>query len=189
MKRTFLIALLLVTISAAAAANIADPSLGKKKSIDTSLSIRLDKNATEAKLIIPRAQLKQLRAELEQLDGGSDTTASVGTQVTRSQTIISGALFSLAFVFGGLWFIRSGKRSSRAIVASVLLLTTGSIATIVYGNAGPPPEARAITGKMFTPAIHMYKGGWGAIKLEVSDSDDETNPMLIVPDPPKTANE
>lgn len=33
----------------------------------------------------------------------------------------------------------------------------------------------------------MYKGGWGAIKLEVSDT--ARTPELIVPDTPKTADE
>lgn len=157
------------------------------KSIDTSLSIRLDRDAREARLIIPRDQLKQLRAELDQLDGG-DTSAVASTGAfSRAQTIVSGALLSLAFVFGGMWLVRSGRQRSKGIVTAAALLTFGSIATLVYGNAGPPPEARSITGKMFSQGVHMYKSGWGAIKLEVSDT--ERNPTLIVPDPPKTGDE
>jgi hypothetical protein len=66
-------------------------------------------------------------------------------------------------------------------------LTVGSIATIVYGNAGPPPEARSITSRMFTDDVHMYKAGWGAIKLEVSDT--VRTPTLIVPDLPKNKSD
>jgi hypothetical protein len=103
--------------------------------------------------------------------------------MTRAQTIVSGGLLSLAFIFGGMWFVKSNPKHSKAIVASAVLLTVGSIATIVYGNAGPPPEARSITSRMFTDDVHMYKAGWGAIKLEVSDT--VRTPTLIVPDLPK----
>jgi hypothetical protein len=157
------------------------------KSIDTSLSIRLDSDASEARLIIPRDQIQQLRAELEQIDADSNNAAATAGSFTRVQTVVSGTLLSLAFVFGGLWFVRSGSRNSKAAVAAVLMLTIGSIATLVYGNAGPPPEARSITGKMFAPGVHMYKSGWGAIKLEVSD--DVRNPELIVPDKSRPSDE
>jgi hypothetical protein len=160
-------------------ANIADPSLPKKKSIDTQLFIYLDRNAKEARLVIPRSQLKQLRAELEGLDSDAPTTA--GPAVTRTQTIVSGGLLSLSFIFAGMWFMRSGSQHSKTGIAAAVLLATGSIATIVYGNAGPPPEASSITGKMFSQAVHSYKQGSGSIKLEVSD--EERNPVLFVPDP------
>jgi hypothetical protein len=62
-----------------------------------------------------------------------------------------------------------------------------SVATLVYANAGPPPEARSITSRMFSDAVHMYKSGSGRIKLEVSDNVN--NPELIVPDPPRKAAE
>ena len=50
-----------------------------KKSINTNLTIRIDKNAKEATLIIPKSQIKQLRAELEQLDDEQDTNAAAAT--------------------------------------------------------------------------------------------------------------
>jgi hypothetical protein len=40
---------------------------------------------------------------------------------------------------------------------------------------------------MFTESVHMYNTGWGEIKLEVSDTEDY--PELIVPDPPRKADE
>jgi hypothetical protein len=183
MKMTFLIVAMVLSVVSTGLANIADPSIaGRSKSLDTSLSIRIDKKATEAKLIIPRSQLRQLRAELEQIDGGGDEIAAPTQTVTRTQTIVSGALLSLAFVFGGMWFIRSGSQNSKPVIGAAVLLTVGSIATFVYGNAGPPPEARSISGKMFSQGVHMYKQAWGPIKLEVSDK--VKNPELIVPDSP-----
>ena len=53
----------------------------------------------------------------------------------------------------------------------------------MFANAGPPPEARSITGKMFTPAVHLYKFGYGKVKVETSD-DDRDEIELIVPDAP-----
>ena len=182
MKKIILSCLIVSVAASVCFANIANPDLpGKKKAIDTSLSIRIEKDATEARLIIPRSQIKQLRAELEQLDDGRDNTAAI----TGTQTIVSGGLLSLALVFGGMFFVRRGH--SKPVVASAVILACGSIVTLVYGNAGPPPEARTINGKMFSQAVHMYKGGGGKIKLEVSDS--VRSPELIVPDTAKTPAE
>ena len=187
MKRIVLAAAVVLCSLSSAIADVPSPDSKKSgKSLDTSLMIRIDSEAKEAKLIIPRSQLKQLRAELEQIDGGvSDATAVA--QFTSTQTLVSGVLLSLAFVFGGLWFVRFSPKNSKAIVAAAIVLTSGSIATLVYGNAGPPPMAREISGRMFTRDVHMYKQGSGKIKLEVSD--DVRYPELIVPDKPRPADE
>ncbi|MEQ1764186.1 MAG: hypothetical protein ABL984_13735 [Pyrinomonadaceae bacterium] len=150
----------------------------KTTSIDTRLDIRLRRDAKEAKLILSRAQLNQLRAELDAIDGGETDTASAG--ITGIQTIAGGLFLSLAMAFAGVWFARSG-RISKPAAATVVVFAVGTLATMVYANAGPPPEARSITGKMFAQGMHYYKFGGGAIKLEVSA--DEDNPVLIVPDP------
>lgn len=149
----------------------------KTASIDTRLDIRIRRDAKEAKLILSRAQLNQLRAELDAIDGGATDTASAG--ITGSQTIAGGLFLSLAMVFAGVWVVRSGRMPKPA-AAAVVLFAVGSLATMVYANAGPPAEARSITGKMFAPAMHYYKFGGGSIKLEISDEED--NPTLIVPD-------
>ncbi|CAN5312542.1 hypothetical protein BH10ACI3_BH10ACI3_29960 [soil metagenome] len=197
MKRIICLTTLVLLASIPAFADIARPNPAKtpkpnsSKSIDTMMSIRLDPDAKDARLIIPRSQIKQLRAELDQLDNDTDNTAAVMTTggVSRTQTIVSGMFLSLALVFGGMWFVRSGRSTTKAgksLVILAVLAGIGSAATFVYANAGPPAEARSITGKMFVPAMHWYRGGWGNVKLEVSD---KTQIELIVPDPedkPKT---
>ena len=135
------------------------------KSIDTTLSIRLDHDAKEAKLIIPASQVRQLRAALEQMDTG-DTAGSTtaGSSFSRLQTVVSGVFLSLAIIFGGIWFARSGRLSTgggKTAAALMAVFATGAFATMVYANAGPPAEARSITGKMFTQAVHMYGFGSG----------------------------
>lgn len=161
------------------------PKPKSQKSIDTMLYVKIDSNAQEAKLIIPKSQLKQLRAELEQLDDSSDHTASTG--FTKTQTIVSGMFLSLAFVFGGVWLARSRKietKTGKALIIGSVLFLSGAVATITFANAGPPPEARSITGKFFSQAVHIYKFGSGKIKLETSDTVNI--PTLIVPDVKET---
>ena len=180
MKRVVLAVAVVLCSLSASFADVPRPDDPKRstKSLDTSLLIRLDSEAKEAKLIIPRDQLKQLRAQLDQVDGEEHSAAAA--TFTRMQTLVSGVLLSLAFVFGGLWVLRYSPKNSKSIAAVSILLVFGSIANLVYGNAGPPPAAREISGKMFSQSVHMYKQGSGKIKLEVSDEVEY--PELIVPD-------
>ena len=192
MKRLICLTVLLLLASAAAFADIARPQPTKEpkpnssKSIEIGMSIKLDSEAKEARLIIPKAQIKQLRAQLENLDDDSDNTAAVTTpgSFSRTQTIVSGSFLSLALVFGGMWFVRSGRsvgRTGKGLVILAVVAGIVSAATLVYANAGPPQEARSITGKMFSPAVHMYRTGWGTVKLEAGNKNQIE---LIVPDPP-----
>lgn len=120
----FAVALFLTPL---AYADVPAPEKPRKaaKSIDTSLSIRLDREAREARLIIPRDQIKQLRAELDQLESNDDNRAALTGIFTRTQTIVSGTLLSLAFIFGGMWFVRSKGQNSKTIVSAAVLLTLG----------------------------------------------------------------
>ena len=93
---------------------------------------------------------------------------------------------SLALVFGGIWFARSGKvstRTAKALMIGDLLACLGSAATFVYANAGPPAEARSITSKMFSQSVHIYKFGYGRVKLEAKAESGGDRIELIVPDP------
>lgn len=180
MKRFLLSISFTIFVTTLALADVPSPEK-KSAGVTTSLSIRLDREATEAKLIIPRSQLKQLRAELDALDNGTDETAAAG--VSRTQTIVGGAFLSLAMLFAGLWFVKPAKLSARNGNAVAVVIFSGfALATVAFGNAGPPAEARSITGKMFSEAVHIYGFGFGKIKLEVSG--DVSNPTLIVPNPP-----
>ena len=189
MKRTICLTILMLMASAVAFADIARPEPAKTpktaKGVNTTMMIRLDPEAKEARLIIPKSQIKQLRAELEQMDDNADNTAAVTTPASfsRTQTIVSGSFLSLALVFGGMWFVRSGKASTgkgKTLVILAVLAGLGSAATLVYANAGPPQEARSITGKMFSQSVHIYKFGSGKIRLEAANTSQVE---LIVPDP------
>ena len=116
---------------------------------------------------------------------GKQVSLSESYDSNRTQTIVSGLFLSLAFVFGGVWLARSrgggsGTKANKTLVVGAGLFLTGALATIAIANVGPPPEARSITGKIFSNAVHTYKQASGRIKLETSDADRGIE--LIVPD-------
>jgi len=189
MRRSVFVLMFVCALSSLVFADIAKPTATPKQKagIDTILRINLRSDAKEARLIIPKSQLAALRAQLDQLGDGNDSAAALtaGSTGAKLPTIVGGLFLSLAIVFGGVWFARSGKispKTSQALMLFTILAAVGSAATFVYGNAGPPAEARSITGKMFTPAVHMYGFGYGNIKLETTDKDDQVV-ILEVPDP------
>jgi hypothetical protein len=196
MKKLFLTVTVGLLSSAFALADIPKPEKPKdekaKPSYETTLDIRLKADAKEAKLIIPKSQIKQLRAQLDALDSGSENTAAFifGSGFSGTQTIMSGLFLSLAIVFGGVWFMRSGRANSTANkgVTAIVVLSCVASATFVFANAGPPAEARSITGKMFSSAMHQYGFGWGKIKVETTD-DDNDRITLIVPNPKTSSGE
>ncbi len=154
----------------------------QQKSIDSNMKITLDKNVTEATLIIPKSQIKQLRAQLEGLDDSDDSPVFA---ISRTQTVVSGLFLSLAFVFGGVWFARSRKtdgKLNKTLVVGAILLLVGSAATLVFANGGPPQELGSISSKIFKRELFTF--GWnyarGKIKVKVSDNANEIE--LIVPD-------
>lgn len=187
MKKNLVLFAMFALFAINALADVPRPDTPKpkpSKTIDTMMRIEISREAKEAKLIIPKNQVQQLRAQLEELEGDpSAANAALSFDFTRTQTIVSGMFLSLAFVFGGVWFARKGKsevKANKALVIVAILCASGALTTIAFANAGPPPEARSITGKMFAPAMHIYKFGSGKIKLEVSNDAREVE--LIVPD-------
>src|SRR5215203_5055976 len=100
LKRTALAAFIL-SLATAAYADVPKPdrtttNTKKAAAVETYLSIQLDRGADEARLIIPRSQLKTLRAELDAMDAGTDATAALisSDSGSRLQIIVSGVLLS-----------------------------------------------------------------------------------------------
>ncbi len=195
MKRIICLSMLILLTSVAAFSDIAPEKTPKVKptpkfkmtNTTMTMTIRMDANAKEAVLRIPKSQLKHL-AELEGEDSDSDNTAAVAGSFSKTQTIVSGAFLSLALVFGGMWFVRSGKSATKAgktLVVLAVITAAGSAATLVYANAGPPSALRSISNKLFDKKTFQY---WnfasGSIRVETSPGDTID---LIVPDPPEAA--
>ena len=79
---------------------------------------------------------------------------------------------------------QTGLKPGKSLAAGAVLFLMGTVVTIAFANVGPPIEARSITGRIFTPAVHQYKQASGTIKLETTD--DTYGVQLIVPDVPDT---
>lgn len=192
MKRTLALTTLLLAIASVALADVAEPGRtprGRtpkpKPAVATDLMIRLDADARDARLIIPKSQLKQLRAELEQIDDdGNIAAAAAGTDsLSRTQVIASGMFLSLAIAFGGVWFMRSGRSPNRAVKTAIIAaagLGIASASTIAFANIGPPSLVRGITGTIFSTDMQQRGTAWGKIKVETSDED---HVELVVPHP------
>lgn len=188
MNKIMLLAAISVLASVSIFADIARPEKTPKPKpgVNTTMEIMMDRSAKEARLLIPKSQIKQLRAELDAMDDDGNTAALTGG-FTRLQTIVSGAFLSLAFVFGGMWFVRSGNASTRggkALAAAAILGGLGAATTVVFANAGPPPAARNITSKLFDQKIFTpYGFAYGKIKIEATDGSQI---KLIVPEVAET---
>ncbi|MBL8181155.1 MAG: hypothetical protein JNL64_06035 [Blastocatellia bacterium] len=179
MKRLLGLSLLFLLCSVAVFADIAPlktpkpTPASKSKPVSMLMSIKMDPETKVATLSIPRAQLKELRAQIEQLEGETDdTTAALGS-FSRTQTMISGAFLSLALVFGGLWFVRGGKAKSepaKSLLILAMIGVIGSAGTFVYANVGPPMELRSITSKLFDKkAFGYWTSASGRVDVVVSD--------------------
>jgi len=186
MKRVIYISLFVASLTLSSLADIARPTETPKtknpRAVSSSMTIRLDPKASEAKLLIPKSQLAQLRAEL---DAATDDTATAGTFM-QTQTIVSGLFLSLAFVFGGIWLIRPSKPTIGVRAAALVVIFGGIAATanLVLANVGPPPAARSITSKLFDRKLFTpYRFASGKITIEGSNANAIE---LIVPDLPES---
>lgn len=187
MKKILCLTAFLMVFTAAAFADVRlpDTPTPKVKSVDANMTIKLDKNATAATLIIPKSQLKQFRAALEDLDDSeTDNAANAGGTFTRTQTIVSGIFLSMAMIFGGVWAARSrgkGEKINKTIAAGAVLFFVGGLATIAFANAGPPPALRSISSKLFNKETFRY---WNSAygKVKVQTTNDTGAITLIVPD-------
>lgn len=191
MKRIFGLFVLTAIFSSAAFADIRFPDTpnpsptpantpkSEPAAVDSTMQIEFSKNEKTARLVIPKSQLNQLRAELDALDGGSSATLS---GVSRAQTVAGGLFLSLAVVFGGVWFVRSGKNASKKVkiaAAGALLFFSGALGTVAFANIAPATNAD-ITSQIFNNRFFNRPLGLrGAVKLEVTDRSDRIR--LIVP--------
>ena len=145
-----------------------------------SMSIDAGETEREARLLIPAAALKQLRAELDEEKSSLAASLGVGG-LPPAHTAAAGVLLSLALVFGGLWFARSGHsaRARRtAAVIAVCALCAGAATTLTLANLAPPP--RALDAGTLPQAVDGEKLS-GRVKVFVVNDDTSGEIRLIVP--------
>jgi len=188
MKRRFnylaLAALLLATaVNAFADVRVPDRDKNKSPKVQPfSAQMMIDPNtkSSEARLLIPREVLQQMRAGLDGEDARGSALAFFNTG--GAQTVVAGLFLSLALAFGGLWLVRSRgqRRLGPAALCLAALALCGVAATAAYANAGPPPVARSLTSKILIQDAKWY-GVYGQVKVEVVDDNNQIT--LVLPRP------
>ena len=144
------------------------------------MTIQPAETAGDARLVIPRDILQQLRASLDDTDQ-QDAASVTSNGEHNSRTIIAGIFMSISLAFGGVWLMRSGATSGKLArtAAVITLIGASGIATgIALGNAGPPPVARTLTSKILTPELQWW-GAYGKVTVEVVADGDQIT--LILP--------
>jgi len=141
------------------------------------MKIQPAESASDAKLVIPRNILQQLRASLDDTD--QQDAASVISNNNNSRTIIAGIFMSISLAFGGVWLMRRGATSGRLVgtAAVIVLIGASGIATgIALGNA-PPYFPRSLTSKILTPEL-QWSGASGKVTVEVVADGDQITLVL-----------
>lgn len=105
-----------------------------------------------AVLRIPEHEIRRLAAELD----GNDS-ASVSSSSGSTTLMISAAFLSLAFVFGGIWLVRSGKIGNRSAAAAFLIFAVVGGTVIAYANVAPRRTPKPLTVETFNKNIFTNK--------------------------------
>lgn len=118
------------------------PVVRGKVVFSTSMAVVPDGKAYEARLQIPRDNLRYLIAALDNVPADDSLGQSIVRNSTR--TIMAGLFMFLAVSFGGVWLARSGHSRNQKAVAAVVIgaALMGATAMVTRANAGPPPRVR-----------------------------------------------
>lgn len=135
------------------------------------IRIYFDKTVDVPVLEIREGAMQRLLAS----DGESvdnETLAAGSHGFSPTQTIVSGALFSLAFIVGGIWIFRS-KGSSKTAAGMLLGVALGG-GTMVFANA-PPDYVVTLTSRVFNKNTTMYGYAKNKVKIRVVEEKEYIN--------------
>jgi hypothetical protein len=149
------------------------------------------------KVEVPVLEVRQSAVErllASNLEGGNieNTAAAPARAFSPTQTIVSGTLFSLAFIIGGIWIFRSKGTSKTA--AGVLLGTALGAGTIALANS-PPPSLVTLTSRVFNRNTTVYGYAKNKVKIklveemEYINGDARDDVVLIIPNPDNEGDE
>jgi hypothetical protein len=174
---------LFIVAFTSARADVARPKDEHNKPANVIITMRIEPNykASEAKLLIPRSMWAEMRAQLDGNDAQAAITSARFRSLSGAQTVVAGIFLSLAITFGGVWFARARKGTSKLTPAALcvgLLMLCGTTASIAYANAGPPQVARSLTSNILVPGALPY-GVYGKVKVELTDDDNQI--VLVLP--------
>jgi len=185
MKRTVVLCaavLLLVSTAVYSFGDIArpkdtpQPSEGKTV-LYTSMTVKPDPKAYEARLQISQSTLQRIAHEAGNLSSNDSMTQRL--MHSSARTMMAGLFMFLAVSFAGVWFARSSQRRNHKATAAVILIATvfGLATVIVRANAGPPGYLR---WQGLPQNLKAGKITGGGVNIEIVPGDD-SEIRLIVP--------
>lgn len=157
-----------------------EPSKMPKAEKEATVNLVIDTRSEmkEPTLIINRKTLKQLRAALDEAETNAgfaenvDETPVSENRFSRSQTLVAGAFFSLAFIVGGVWMFRTKNKPSKIVLGLIIFAVFGAGTTVVFANA-PPPEAYRLTSRIFSKLTKTYGFATGNVKVKIVEGDND----------------
>ncbi len=148
------------------------------------LMIDVTSEVSEPTLVIKKSSVKNLRAALDEAEGidnlanvSNETDSKLGSSIGSIQTIIGGLFLSLAFVFGGVWFVKN--KPNKTTVALFLVAFFGASTVLVWGNIAPP-RLFSISKNIFADEIQRFGYARGMVRVKVV-AESNADIKLLVP--------
>lgn len=151
----------------------------KQKSQKMQMSIRVNPNVDEPTLVIPRSALKELRAQLDELDGVNSNVA--GGSISKTQTLMSGIFFSAALIFGGVWMFRGKSlgKTQKIIAGCLIAAFLGASVVTVFANVAPPPF-QGLKADLFSDKMqNSWRGAIGTVRVEIDNDGYQGAPIQL----------
>ncbi len=184
MKRTVVLCAAVLLLAGSAVYSFGDiarpkdtPTPTKGKTVlFTSLTVKPDSNASEARLQISQSTLQSIVHEAGNLSSNESMTERL--MHSSARTMMAGLFMFLAVSFAGVWFARSGqRRNHKTIAAALLIAMVFSLATVmVRANAGPPGYLR---WQGLPQNLKAGKVTGGGVSIEIVPGDDSTINLIV----------
>ena len=184
MKRTVVLCAAAFVLVAAAVYSFGDIARPKdtptpregKTVLFTSLTVKPDSKASEARLQISQSTLQSIVHEAGNLSSNESMTERL--MHSSARTMMAGFFMFLAVSFAGVWFARSGQRRNHKTIAAALLIAMvfGSATVIVRANAGPPGYLR---WQGLPQNLKAGKVTGGGVSIEIVPGDDSTISLIV----------
>jgi cytochrome bd-type quinol oxidase subunit 1 len=184
MKRTVVLCtavLLLIGSAIYAFGDIARPKVTPtakegKTVLYTSMTVKPDSKASEARLQISQSTLQSIAHEAANISSNQSMTQRL--MHSSARTMMAGLFMFLAVSFAGVWFARSSqRRNHKAVAAAILMATVFGLATvIVRANAGPPGYLR---WQGLPQNLKDGKVTGGGVDIEIVPGNDSTITLIV----------
>ncbi len=184
MKRTVVLCAAALVLVAAAVYSFGDIARPKdtptpregKTVLFTSLTVKPDSKASEARLQISQSTLQSIVHEAGNLSSNESMTERL--MHSSARTMMAGLFMFLAVSFAGVWFTRSSQRRNHKTIAAALLIAMvfGLATVIVRANAGPPGYLR---WQGLPQNLKAGKITGGGVSIEIVPGDDSTISLIV----------